>query len=74
MFRSSTDLPIIGLDCEWVTQNEIRHPVALLQLSDNNGLCSLIRLSKLRTISSSLSVSLIQIIFVQYNKYNLFTM
>ncbi|VVC27069.1 Ribonuclease H-like domain,3'-5' exonuclease domain [Cinara cedri] len=53
--KSSTYLPIIGLDCEWVSQNEIRHPVALLQISDANGICSLIRLSKFKTIPSSLS-------------------
>ncbi|KAE9544452.1 hypothetical protein AGLY_001631 [Aphis glycines] len=53
--KSTTYLPILGLDCEWVTQNGIRHPVALLQISDNNGMCSLIRLSKFKTIPSSLS-------------------
>lgn len=57
-FRSTTYLPILGLDCEWVTENDVRHPVALLQIADNNGMCSLIRLSKLETIPTSLSVSI----------------
>ncbi|XP_025404832.1 exonuclease 3'-5' domain-containing protein 2 isoform X2 [Sipha flava] len=53
--KSTSYLPILGLDCEWVTQNDIRHPVAMLQIADNNGMCSLIRLSKLETIPTSLS-------------------
>lgn len=52
-------MPIVGLDCEWVTQNEIRHPVALLQIADKDGMCFLIRLSKFKTIPSSLSVNTI---------------
>lgn len=55
--RSSSYLPVIGLDCEWVTENDVRKPVALLQIADNDGMCSLIRLSKFKAIPLSLSVS-----------------
>lgn len=58
VFRSISYLPILGLDCEWVTKNEIRQPVALLQIADNDGMCYLIRLSKFKTISSSLTVNI----------------
>jgi len=53
--KSCTCIPVLGLDCEWVNQNGIRKPVALLQIADGNGMCSLIRLSKFKTIPPSLS-------------------
>jgi len=75
VLRSCTSLPIIGLDCEWVTQNGIRQPVALLQIADGDGMCYLIRLSKFKTISSTLSVnicSLIKLVFLLYIINNYF--
>ncbi|XP_050436824.1 exonuclease 3'-5' domain-containing protein 2-like isoform X2 [Adelges cooleyi] len=53
--KSCANLPVIGLDCEWVTENEVRRPIALLQIADNDGTCSLIRLSKFKTIPQRLS-------------------
>jgi len=67
--RTTTCLPILGLDCEWVTQNGIRQPVALLQIADSNGMCSLIRLSKFKTIPSSLSVSICGLIKLSFLLY-----
>lgn len=39
---------MIGFDCEWVTVNASRRPVALLQLAAHNGYCALIRLHRLQ--------------------------
>lgn len=39
---------VIGFDCEWVTVNASRQPVALLQLAAHSGYCALIRLNRLR--------------------------
>ncbi|KAG8179524.1 hypothetical protein JTE90_025753 [Oedothorax gibbosus] len=36
---------VIGLDCEWVTVEDKRKPVSLLQLANKEGFCVLIRLS-----------------------------
>ncbi|XP_050533718.1 exonuclease 3'-5' domain-containing protein 2 [Daktulosphaira vitifoliae] len=52
--KSCKNVPILGLDCEWVTENEIRRPIAILQIADYDGMCSLIRLYKLKTISPTL--------------------
>ncbi|GIX88157.1 exonuclease 3'-5' domain-containing protein 2 [Caerostris extrusa] len=42
MFNKSK---VIGLDCEWVTIDEERKPVSLLQLANDSGFCVLVRLS-----------------------------
>lgn len=39
---------MVGFDCEWVTVNASRRPVALLQLAAHNGYCALIRLNQIR--------------------------
>ncbi|XP_045504549.1 exonuclease 3'-5' domain-containing protein 2 [Colias croceus] len=44
----------IGFDCEWVTVQGKRQPVALIQLSTYDGFCSLFRLSKMKSIPVSL--------------------
>lgn len=36
---------VIGIDCEWVTVEDKRNPVSLLQLANTDGFCVLIRLS-----------------------------
>lgn len=36
---------VIGIDCEWVTVEDKRNPVSLLQLANDDGFCVLIRLS-----------------------------
>lgn len=38
---------VLGFDCEWLTVDGIRRPVALLQLATHSGLCALFRLSHL---------------------------
>lgn len=45
-------LKVLGLDCEWLTVNGTRRPVALLQLSSKSGLCALIRLCQLEHVPS----------------------
>lgn len=46
----------VGFDCEWVTNQGRRQPVALVQLSSYDGYCGLFRLSHLKTLPSSLKV------------------
>ncbi|XP_041972603.1 exonuclease 3'-5' domain-containing protein 2 [Aricia agestis] len=52
--RRSSAYHAIGFDCEWVTDNGHRQPVALLQLSTYDGFCLLFRLNKLKLITGSL--------------------
>ncbi|XP_041974350.1 exonuclease 3'-5' domain-containing protein 2-like [Aricia agestis] len=52
--RRSSAYHAIGFDCEWVTDNGQRQPVALLQLSTYDGFCLLFRLNKLKLITGSL--------------------
>ena len=47
-------LPILGLDCEWVSQCGSCRPVALLQLATYRGLCVLVRLCLLPSLPTSL--------------------
>ncbi|KAJ8735085.1 hypothetical protein PYW08_014335 [Mythimna loreyi] len=44
----------LGFDCEWVTDNGQRQPVALVQLSSFDGYCGLFRLSHLKAMPTSL--------------------
>ncbi|XP_058825513.1 exonuclease 3'-5' domain-containing protein 2-like [Topomyia yanbarensis] len=46
--------PILGLDCEWVSERGRRYPVALLQLATHRGFCALFRLCEMRRIPSEL--------------------
>lgn len=57
VFRLFTEQRILGFDCEWVTKNGSRHPVALIQLASSNGECTLIRLSKIQYVPRELKVS-----------------
>lgn len=41
---------VIGFDCEWVTINGSRRPIALMQLATHRGLCALIRLCYLQRV------------------------
>jgi len=57
-------LPVIGLDCEWVSQDGKSGPVALLQIATFRGLCILVRLCKMSSIPNSLKEILAsQIVF-----------
>ncbi|CAH1643173.1 unnamed protein product [Spodoptera littoralis] len=44
----------LGFDCEWVTNNGKRQPVALVQLSSFDGYCGLFRLNTLKAVPLSL--------------------
>lgn len=52
--RDCKNYPVIGFDCEWVTIQGSRQPVALLQLSTHTGLCGLIRLCKIKRMPPDL--------------------
>lgn len=56
IFRICTEHRVLGFDCEWVTKNGTRHPIALLQLASHDGFCALIRLSKIQHVPSELRV------------------
>ena len=45
---------VLGFDCEWLTVDGNRRPVALLQLASHTGLCALIRLSHLKHVPGEL--------------------
>ena len=53
-------LPILGLDCEWVSQRGQTSPVSLLQLATVSGLCVLVRLCQMTSIPASLKLLLAQ--------------
>ncbi|XP_033757697.1 exonuclease 3'-5' domain-containing protein 2-like isoform X2 [Pecten maximus] len=46
-------IKVLGFDCEWVFRGR-RHPVALLQLATQEGVCALIRIFKMPTFPASL--------------------
>ncbi|XP_026484497.2 exonuclease 3'-5' domain-containing protein 2 [Vanessa tameamea] len=52
--RRCTQHHAVGFDCEWVTEQGKRHPVALLQLSTYDGCCVLFRLSHMKSFPKSL--------------------
>ena len=47
-------LPVLGLDCEWVSQKGRTSAVSLLQLASVSGLCVLVRLCQMTSIPDSL--------------------
>jgi exonuclease 3'-5' domain-containing protein 2 len=46
IFRTCKEFPVLGFDCEWVTVNNERRKVALIQLCSPEGLCGLFRVCK----------------------------
>ncbi|CAF4896887.1 unnamed protein product [Pieris macdunnoughi] len=48
----------VGFDCEWVTEQGKRKPIALVQISTFDGYCCLFRLSKIMCVPTSLKVLL----------------
>lgn len=50
----TTQKRVLGFDCEWVTVDGNRRPVALLQLSSHSGLTALIRLSHLKHVPAEI--------------------
>ncbi|XP_071089719.1 exonuclease 3'-5' domain-containing protein 2-like [Haliotis cracherodii] len=47
LVKDTQQIRVVGLDCEWVFEEFVRHPVALLQISTQQGLCLLVRLCQL---------------------------
>ncbi|XP_053694716.1 exonuclease 3'-5' domain-containing protein 2 [Sabethes cyaneus] len=45
---------LLGLDCEWVSEQGKRRPVALLQLASHRGFCALFRLFEFKRIPAEL--------------------
>lgn len=45
---------VIGFDCEWVSINGSRRPIALMQLATHRGLCALVRLCYLKRVPVAL--------------------
>lgn len=54
LIRHSNQVPILGLDCEWVSANRQTKPIALIQLSSYRGECALIRVSHMPDLPQSL--------------------
>ncbi|XP_023954767.2 exonuclease 3'-5' domain-containing protein 2 [Bicyclus anynana] len=52
--RKCSEQGAIGFDCEWVTEQGRRQPIALLQLSTHDGYCALIRLNLIKSIPKTL--------------------
>ncbi|XP_052890506.1 exonuclease 3'-5' domain-containing protein 2 [Anopheles moucheti] len=52
--RHCKEYNVLGFDCEWVSYQGKRRPVALLQLASHRGLCALIRLSMINRIPQEL--------------------
>uniref|UniRef100_A0A182VWI9 Exonuclease 3'-5' domain-containing protein 2 n=1 Tax=Anopheles minimus TaxID=112268 RepID=A0A182VWI9_9DIPT len=52
--RHCQEYNVLGFDCEWVSYQGKRRPVALLQLASHRGLCALIRLSMINRIPQEL--------------------
>lgn len=54
IYRNTTKYAVLGFDCEWVTVNNERRKVALLQLATSEGLCALFRLCRFPSIPQEL--------------------
>lgn len=52
--RDLQTLRVLGFDCEWLTVDGERRPVALLQLASKSGLCALFRLCEMQRIPGEL--------------------
>ncbi|XP_041764587.1 exonuclease 3'-5' domain-containing protein 2 [Anopheles merus] len=52
--RHCQEYNVLGFDCEWVSNQGKRRPVALLQLASHRGLCALIRLCMINRIPQEL--------------------
>ncbi|KAJ4425777.1 exonuclease 3'-5' domain-containing protein 2 [Periplaneta americana] len=56
--RNCAEFRVLGFDCEWVTKDGKRRPVALMQLASRNGYCALIRLCCVKEIPQDLKLLL----------------
>lgn len=52
--KDCSKLRVLGIDAEWVTEENTRQPVALLQLCSPRGTCALFRLNKLKCVPRKL--------------------
>ncbi|KAJ9579555.1 hypothetical protein L9F63_004740 [Diploptera punctata] len=50
ILRRCSDYRVLGFDCEWVTKNDKRQPIALMQLAANEDYCALIRLCSMKIV------------------------
>lgn len=48
--------PILGFDCEWITEGKKRRPIALLQLATYKQFCVILRLTQLPDIPKTFKV------------------
>lgn len=56
------EIPVLGIDCEWVSVEGKANPVSLLQLASHSGFCVLIRLPKITYGGQTLPRSLLDIL------------
>nr|XP_020141705.1 exonuclease 3'-5' domain-containing protein 2 [Microcebus murinus] len=56
------DLPVLGIDCEWVNLEGKASPLSLLQMASPSGLCVLVRLPKLICGGKTLPRTLLDIL------------
>ena len=56
--RDCQKVPILGLDCEWVTLRgkNMARPVALIQIASYRGVCALVRMCQLPEVPETLKV------------------
>jgi len=54
LLKDMSSLPVIGLDCEWVSLDGKSGPVSMLQLATCSGMCVLVRLCNMATIPNTL--------------------
>ncbi|KAJ6667219.1 hypothetical protein lerEdw1_017197 [Lerista edwardsae] len=53
--------PVLGIDCEWVSDGKKSKPVSLLQMASSSGLCVLLRLPRLTAGGQTLPKTLLDI-------------
>ncbi|XP_047717138.1 exonuclease 3'-5' domain-containing protein 2 isoform X2 [Prionailurus viverrinus] len=56
------DLPVLGIDCEWVNSEGKASPLSLLQMASSSGFCVLVRLPKLIRGGKTLPKTLLDIL------------
>ncbi|NXT75943.1 EXD2 protein, partial [Zapornia atra] len=54
-------LPVLGIDCEWVSVEGRANPVSLLQMASSSGLCILVRLPRLVASGQAVPKTLLDI-------------
>lgn len=66
LFRKCHEVKVLGLDCEWITSDSGRKPVALLQLATSDGFCSLFQLCHFDKIPTELFVRIVIYLFLNW--------